>query len=65
MNNRPALRLELSGRVDPATDLDGLKRVSIERKVKAQKLKGFVRQRPKLLNRLTKSTSKAASIRNI
>ena len=39
MNNRPALRLELSGRADPATDLDGLKRVSIERKVKAQKLK--------------------------
>jgi Domain of Unknown Function (DUF748) len=39
MNNRPALRLELSGRVDPATDLEGLKRVSIERKVKAQKLK--------------------------
>ena len=39
MNNRPALRLELSGRADLATDLDGLKRVSVERKVKAQKLK--------------------------
>ena len=39
MNNRPALRLQLSGRADPATDLDGLKRVSMERKVKAQKLK--------------------------
>jgi hypothetical protein len=39
MNNRPALRLELSGRADPASDLEGLKRVSIERKVKAQKLK--------------------------
>jgi hypothetical protein len=38
MNDRPALRLELSGRADPATDLDGLKRVSMERKVKAQKL---------------------------
>ncbi len=38
MNNRPALRLQLSGRADPATDLDGLKRVSMERKVKAQKL---------------------------
>jgi hypothetical protein len=38
MNNRPALRLQLSGRADPATDLDGLKRVSIERKVKTQKL---------------------------
>jgi uncharacterized protein involved in outer membrane biogenesis len=39
MNDRPALRLEISGRADPATDLEGLKRVSIERKVKAQKLK--------------------------
>ena len=39
MNNRPALRLQLSGRADPATDLDGLKRVSVERKVKAQKVK--------------------------
>ena len=38
MNNRPALRLQLSGRADPATDPDGLKRVSMERKVKAQKL---------------------------
>jgi uncharacterized protein involved in outer membrane biogenesis len=39
MNDRPALRLELSGRADPTTDIDGLKRVSMERKVKAQKLK--------------------------
>jgi uncharacterized protein involved in outer membrane biogenesis len=39
MNNRPALRLELSGRADPSTDLEGLKRASIDRKVKAQKLK--------------------------
>ena len=39
MNNRPALRLQLSGRADPATDLDGLKRVSMERKVKMQKSK--------------------------
>jgi len=44
LNNRPALNLELSGRVDPASDLDGLKRVGIERKVKAQKLKELVRR---------------------
>lgn len=44
LNNRPALSLELSGRVDPLTDLDGLKRVGIERKVKAQKLKDLVRR---------------------
>ena len=39
MNNRPALKLELTGRTDPASDPEGLKRVAIERKVKAQKLK--------------------------
>jgi len=44
LNNRPALNLEITGRVDPLTDLDGLKRVGIERKVKAQKLKELVRK---------------------
>jgi hypothetical protein len=44
LDNRPALNLEITGRVDPSTDLDGLKRVGIERKVKAQKLKDLVRK---------------------
>ena len=44
LNNRPALNLEITGRVDPLTDLDGLKRVQIERKVKAQKLKDLARK---------------------
>ncbi|HEX6801918.1 MAG TPA: DUF748 domain-containing protein, partial [Candidatus Binatia bacterium] len=44
LNNRPGLSLELSGRVDSVSDLDGLKRVGIERKVKAQKLKDLVRR---------------------
>jgi len=44
LNNRPSLNLEIIGRVDPVTDLDGLKRVSIERKVKAQKLKDLARK---------------------
>jgi hypothetical protein len=44
LNNRPALNLEIMGRVDPLTDLDGLKRVGIERKVKAQKLKDLARK---------------------
>jgi uncharacterized protein involved in outer membrane biogenesis len=44
MINRPALRLEISGRADPVTDLEGLKRVGIERKVKAQKLKDLSRR---------------------
>ena len=44
LNNRPALSLEITGRVDPLTDLDGLKRAGIERKVKAQKLKDLARK---------------------
>jgi uncharacterized protein involved in outer membrane biogenesis len=44
MNNRPALKLDISGRVDPVNDLEGLKQASIERKVKAQKMKELVRQ---------------------
>jgi hypothetical protein len=44
LNNRPALNLEIIGRSDPISDLDGLKRVGIERKVKAQKLKDLARK---------------------
>ena len=44
MNNRPSLNLEIIGHVDPISDLDGLKRVGIERKVKAQKLKDLARK---------------------
>lgn len=44
LSNRPALKLDISGRVDPANDREGLKETSIERKVKAQKMKELVRQ---------------------
>jgi uncharacterized protein involved in outer membrane biogenesis len=44
MNNRPALKLDISGRVDSVNDREGLKKTSIERKVKAQKMKELVRQ---------------------
>ena len=44
LSNRPALNLEIMGRVDPTTDLEGLKRAGIERKVKAQKLKELARK---------------------
>ncbi|MGH7848654.1 MAG: DUF748 domain-containing protein, partial [Candidatus Binatia bacterium] len=44
MNERPGLRLEISGRVDPVNDLEGLKKTGIERKVKAQKMKELARQ---------------------
>jgi len=41
--DRPALKLDVAGRVDPESDREGLKRLSLERKVKAQKLKGTVK----------------------
>jgi uncharacterized protein involved in outer membrane biogenesis len=44
MNNRPALKLEISARVDPVNDLEGLRKVSVERKVKAQKLRELARR---------------------
>jgi hypothetical protein len=36
---RPALRLDLTGHIDPNRDRDGLRRVLFERKVKGQKLR--------------------------
>jgi hypothetical protein len=44
LNNRPNLRLEITGRVDPVNDLEGLKKVWLETKVKAQKLTELVRK---------------------
>jgi uncharacterized protein involved in outer membrane biogenesis len=44
MTNRPGLKLEITGRAEPGGDLEGLKRVSIENKVRAQKLKDLARQ---------------------
>jgi uncharacterized protein involved in outer membrane biogenesis len=44
MSNRPALKLDISGRVDPVNDREGLKQTAIERKVKAEKMKELVRQ---------------------
>jgi hypothetical protein len=38
LTDRPALKLEITGYADPENDHDGLKRVILERKVKAQKL---------------------------
>jgi outer membrane protein OmpA-like peptidoglycan-associated protein len=44
LNNRPALNLEITGRYDPISDVEGAKQLSIERKVKAQKLKELARK---------------------
>lgn len=41
---RPGLRLDISGRADPAADREGLKRAAIERKVKAQKFNELRRE---------------------
>jgi uncharacterized protein involved in outer membrane biogenesis len=37
--DRPGLKLDVAGRVDPATDREGLKRAAVDREVKAAKLK--------------------------
>ena len=36
--DRPALKLEITGYADLENDLDGIKRVILDRKVRAQKL---------------------------
>jgi uncharacterized protein involved in outer membrane biogenesis len=42
LNDRPALKLEITGRYDPEADREGLKRAAIDRKVRALKLKDLV-----------------------
>ncbi|WP_018991987.1 DUF748 domain-containing protein [Aromatoleum toluclasticum] len=42
--DRPALKLEITAHADPATDPDGVRRVQMERSVKAAKLKEMVRK---------------------
>lgn len=44
LNDRPALRLEISGRADPETDREGLRRVAMERAVRAEKQKDLVKK---------------------
>jgi len=44
MNNRPGLKIEIIGRVDPVNDLQGLIKAALERKIKAQKLRELARQ---------------------
>ncbi len=39
---RPALRLDVIGRADPAVDRDGLRQTGLERAVRAQKLKALI-----------------------
>lgn len=44
MNDRPALNLEVAGRVDPDTDREGSKRAAIDRAVRAEKVKEQVKK---------------------
>jgi uncharacterized protein involved in outer membrane biogenesis len=43
LGDRPGLKLDVAGRVDPATDREGLKKTALERQVKAAKLKEFAK----------------------
>jgi hypothetical protein len=42
LNDRPSLKLDIVGRVDPSKDTDGLRQVAVERAIKAQKVKALV-----------------------
>jgi hypothetical protein len=44
LNDRPGLKLDISGRADPVADREGLKHYVLERLVKAQKLKDLIRK---------------------
>ncbi len=44
LTDRPALKMDITGHVDPVTDGDGLRRVRFERKLKSQKLKAIADQ---------------------
>jgi hypothetical protein len=44
LNDRPALKLDLVGRVDPVTDREGLKQAGLQYKVRVQKLKDTVKK---------------------
>ena len=41
LNDRPALKLEIAGRVDPVTDHDGARRAYVTQKIKAQKIRSL------------------------
>jgi outer membrane protein OmpA-like peptidoglycan-associated protein len=44
LNDRPALKLEITGHTDPATDVAGLKQARLERAVRAEKVKAITRK---------------------
>jgi hypothetical protein len=44
LHDRPGLKLDIAGRTDPVNDAEGLKRLALNRKVKAQKLKDLVKE---------------------
>ncbi|MCX7892858.1 MAG: DUF748 domain-containing protein [Burkholderiales bacterium] len=39
LNDRPGLKMDIAGRIDPTTDRDGLKKAYVDEKVRAQKAK--------------------------
>ncbi len=44
MADRPALRLEITGRADPASEHEGLRRAALDRAVRAEKLREMTRK---------------------
>ena len=63
LNERDSLKLEITGRADPEVDKEGLKRVAMERAVKAEKLKEQIKKGPKV-DRSIRSRSIRQNIRS-
>ena len=45
LNDRPALKLDVAGRVDPVADGDALKRAALDRRIRAQKFADLAKSR--------------------
>jgi hypothetical protein len=43
LNDRPALKLDIAGRVDPTADRDGMRRATLEHKIRLQKFNDLVK----------------------
>ena len=44
LNDRPALKLDIAGRIDPATDRDGLRRATLGHEIRVQKFNDLVKR---------------------
>ncbi|MCU6432944.1 DUF748 domain-containing protein [Undibacterium sp. Jales W-56] len=48
LNNRGSLRMDILGRIDPVTDAEGLRHISLDKKIKIAKLASLQKKNPQL-----------------